>query len=215
MGFDSALPDSLASGLGASSQDEARLRRAFVQHYPGVWRFLRRLGVARDRVDDAVQHVFLIMLEAIPRIVPGCERAFLYATAIRVAHGVRRRPQREIATLEVDRESSLPSPDELTDQKRAREMLDRLLECIDLDTRAVFVLFEIEGFTVPEIADLLKVPLGTAASRLRRSREQFRALVEECSRPPVPAPPAPPPKLGSFRPAPLSSAPPPGSLPLQ
>jgi RNA polymerase sigma-70 factor (ECF subfamily) len=193
MGFDSALPDSLASGLGASSQDEARLRRAFVQHYPGVWRFLRRLGVARDRVDDAAQHVFLIMLEAIPRIVPGCERAFLYATAIRVAHGVRRRPQREIATLEVDRESSLPSPDELTDQKRAREMLDRLLECIDLDTRAVFVLFEIEGFTVPEIADLLKVPLGTAASRLRRSREQFRALVEECSRPPVPAPPAPPP----------------------
>jgi RNA polymerase sigma-70 factor, ECF subfamily len=184
MGFDSALPDSLASELGASAQDEPRLRRAFVQHYAGVWRFLRRLGVAKDRIDDAAQHVFLIMLEAIPRIVPGCERAFLYATAIRVAHGLRRRPQREIVTVEVDRESSLPAPDELTDQKRAREMLDRLLERIDLDTRAVFVLFEIEGFTVPEIADLLKVPLGTAASRLRRSREQFRALVEACARPP-------------------------------
>jgi RNA polymerase sigma-70 factor, ECF subfamily len=186
MGFDSALPDSLASRLGVSGQDEARLRRAFVQHYAGIWRFLRRLGITRDRVDDAAQHTFLIMLEAIPRIVPGCERAFLYSTAIRVAHGLRRRPEREIAAFELDGASPLPSPDELADQKRAREMLDRLLERLDLDARAVFVLFEIEGFTVPEIADLLKVPLGTAASRLRRSREQFRALVEGCSRPDAP-----------------------------
>jgi|HubBroStandDraft_5_1064220.scaffolds.fasta_scaffold223074_2 RNA polymerase sigma-70 factor (ECF subfamily) len=180
MGFDSALADPLASGAsgaGVSEQDETRLRKAFVQHYAGVWRFLRRLGVTPDRVDDAAQHAFLIALEALPRIVPGCERAFLYSTAVRVAHGHRRRTVREIATVDVDlRSSPLPSPDELTDQKRARELLDQLLEHIELDARAVFVLFEIEGFTVPEIADLLKIPLGTAASRLRRSREQFQAL---------------------------------------
>ena len=184
MGFDSTLPDSLASGgarLGVCAQDEARLRKAFVQHYAGIWRFLRRLGVASDRVDDAAQHAFLVALEAIPRVVPGCERAFLYSTAVRIAHGQRRRREREVATFDVDGPSSLPSPDELTDQKRAREMLDRLLEHIELDARAVFVLFEIEGFTVPEIADLLKIPLGTAASRLRRSREQFQALVAACS----------------------------------
>jgi RNA polymerase sigma-70 factor (ECF subfamily) len=186
MGFDSALPDSLASGasrLGVCAQDEARLRKAFVQHYAGIWRFLRRLGVASDHVDDAAQHAFLVALEAIPRILPGCERAFLYSTAVRIAHGLRRRPAREVATVDVDGPSPLPSADELTDQKRAREMLDRLLEHIELDARAVFVLFEIEGFTVPEIADLLKIPLGTAASRLRRSREQFQALVAACSPP--------------------------------
>jgi len=187
MGFDSALADPLAAGAagaGVSARDEARLRKAFVQHYAGVWRFLRRLGVTPDRVDDAAQHAFLIALEALPRIVPGCERAFLYSTAVRVAHGHRRRTVREIATVDVDLGSSpLPSPDELTDQKRARELLDRLLEHIELDARTVFVLFEIEGFTVPEIADLLKIPLGTAASRLRRSREQFQALVHACSPP--------------------------------
>jgi RNA polymerase sigma-70 factor, ECF subfamily len=192
MGFDSALAGSLASGasgVGVSAEDEARLRKAFVQHYAGVWRFLRRLGIASDRVDDAAQHAFLIVLEALPRIVPGCERAFLYSTAVRIAHGQRRRGEREIATVEGELgSSSLPSPEELADQKRAREMLDRLLEHIELDARAVFVLFEIEGFTVPEIADLLKVPLGTAASRLRRSREQFLALIEACSPPGAPAP---------------------------
>jgi len=185
MAFDSVLADHLASTFGASAQDRVRLRDAFVQHYAGVWRFLRRLGVVADRVDDASQQVFLVAIEALPRIVPGCERAFLYGTAVRIAHGIRRRGEREITGLDVDLGSSpAPSPDELTDQKRAREMLDQVLERVDLDARAVFVLFEIEGFTVPEIADLLKIPIGTAASRLRRSREQFQILVGSLARTP-------------------------------
>ena len=178
MAFDSVLAHHLASTFGASAQDRARLREAFVHHYAGVWRFLRRLGVVADRVDDAAQQVFLVAVEALPRIVPGCERAFLYGTAVRVAHGIRRRNPREVGGLDVELGSSpLPSPDELADQKRARELLDHLLEHVEADARAVFVLFEIEGFTVPEIAALLAIPLGTAASRLRRSREQFQALV--------------------------------------
>ena len=183
MGFDSALVGPLASGaarLGVSAQDEARLQKAFVNHYAGIWRFLRRLGVASDRVDDAAQHAFLVALEALPRIVPGCERAFLYSTAVRIAHGLRRRGEREVPTSDAELGSSpLPSPDELTDQKRARDLLDRLLEHIELDARAAFVLFENRGAHGPRgIADLLGVPLGTAASRLRRAREQFQALVE-------------------------------------
>ena len=178
MAFDSVLAHHLASSFGASAQDRTRLREAFVQHYAGVWRFLRRLGVVADRVDDAAQQVFLVAIESLPRIVPGFERAFLYGTAVRVAHGIRRRGTREIAGLDVELGSSpLPSPDELADQKRARELLDHLLEHVERDARTVFVLFEIEGFTVPEIADLLELPLGTAASRLRRAREQFQALV--------------------------------------
>lgn len=185
MAFDSVLAHHLASSFGASAQDRTRLRDAFVQHYAGIWRFLRRLGVVPDRVDDAAQQVFVVAIEALPRIVPGCERAFLYGTAVRVAHGVRRRGTREVAGLDVELGCSpIPSPDELADQKRARELLDHLLEHVEADARAVFVLFEIEGFTVPEIAELLEIPLGTAASRLRRSREQFQVLVGSLTRPP-------------------------------
>jgi RNA polymerase sigma-70 factor (ECF subfamily) len=187
--LESALARTLASGataMGATSaRDEARLRKAFVQHYAGVWRFLRRLGVPADRADDAAQHTFLVALEALPRIVPGCERAFLYATAVRVAHGLRRRVDREVTTTDVDAGSSpLPTAEELTDQKRARELLDRLLGQIEIDARTAFVLFEIEGFTLPEIADLLKIPLGTATSRLRRARERFQELVQASSKAP-------------------------------
>jgi len=43
--------------------------------------------------------------------------------------------------------------------------------------REVFVLYELERLSVPEVADLLGVPEGTVASRLSRARDEFRRLV--------------------------------------
>jgi RNA polymerase sigma-70 factor (ECF subfamily) len=179
MRIDDTLPmPFLAGAAGRSESDSARLRLAFDANYVGVWRFLRRLGVAPDRADDAAQQVFLIALEALGRIVEGSERAFLYATAVRLAHGIRRKVQRELSTSALDSDPSpLPSPAQLTDQKRAREMLDAIIARMDDDHRAVFVLAELEDFTTPEIASLLQIPLGTAASRLRRARERFQQSV--------------------------------------
>ena len=53
---------------------------------------------------------------------------------------------------------------------------------MSLETRAVFVLSEIEELTMAEIAAMTNISLGTVASRLRRAREQFRAGVEELRR---------------------------------
>ena len=57
---------------------------------------------------------------------------------------------------------------------RAFDVLDALLDGLDEDLRQVFVLYEIEDMTMAAIAELLKVPPGTVASRLRRAREQFQ-----------------------------------------
>ena len=48
---------------------------------------------------------------------------------------------------------------------------------VDPDLAEVFVMFELEGLSSPEIAASLEIPLGTVASRLRRAREQFRVVV--------------------------------------
>src|SRR6185436_13564520 len=72
---------------------------------------------------------------------------------------------------------SLPSPEELLDQKRARELLDALLDAMTVELREVLILQEGEGMTLSEIAAALEIPLGTASSRLRRAREEFRRLL--------------------------------------
>ena len=68
-----------------------------------------------------------------------------------------------------------PNPEQTTERREARKLLDEILDEMDDDPREVFVLFELEATPRAEIAALLDVPEGTCASRLRRAREQFEA----------------------------------------
>jgi RNA polymerase sigma-70 factor (ECF subfamily) len=155
-----------------------RLERIFNQNYRLVWRVVRQLGLSRDAADDAAQQVFLIAGERLEDIAPQSERAFVFGTALRVARTVNRKLARELCCARVDRNvSPLPHPDELADQKRARELLDKAIAHMPLEERTVFVLFELEGFTTLEVADVMEIPVGTAASRLRRAREKFHKQV--------------------------------------
>ncbi len=161
-----------------AARDSARFRDAVVDYYPGLLRFLRRMGLPPHRADDVAQTAFLVVLERMPRILLGSERAFLFATAVRVVHGHRRRSQREVLGADLDRDSSPdPSPEEFAHQKRVRELFDALLESIERDSRAVFVRFEVDGLTIPEIATALAITREAATCRLRRARKQFRALL--------------------------------------
>jgi RNA polymerase sigma-70 factor, ECF subfamily len=145
-----------------------------------VWRLLRRLGLAESDADDAAQQVFLIAERRFGDIRPGRERSFLYTTALHVASKARRGVERRREDLgpEVEPEPDQgPSLEDLVDRRRARELLDSLLDRLPLDLRAVFVLHEIDELSTAEIAEVVGVPVGTAASRLRRARELFAERV--------------------------------------
>ena len=167
----------LTAGTSPFVQDAARLRAMQEEHFEFLWRSLRRLGVPEADVDDAVQQVFLVAARR--TIQPGAERSFLFATALRVASHARRtlRRRREADEPVPEQTDATPSPEELLDQRRARALLDEVLEALPLDVRAVFILFELEEMTVVEIAAILGLPPGTAASRLRRGRELFQQTV--------------------------------------
>lgn len=158
-----------------------RLREALSGHHQLVWRTLRRFGVTAGAADDAAQHVFLTLAARLPALAPGSERAFLVGTCIGVAANYRRRRDRSRETLDgsepADGEGM--SPEELLDWKQRVQALDEALDALSLDHRTVFVLFELEGFSLPEIAETLGIPLGTATSRLRRARSSFEAWVSE------------------------------------
>lgn len=145
-------------------------------HLAFVWRCLRRFGVRPADVDDSAQQVFLVANQKLASIRPGSERAFLIAVAIRVASHARRANQRREAA-EQRLSECLPvlmDPEDLAGRAEARDLLDRILDKIPGDLRSVFVLFELEELTVDEVAELLGLPRGTVASRLRRARMVFQ-----------------------------------------
>ena len=150
-------------------------------HLSGLWRFLRRLGLRDDEVDDALQEVIVIAATRLHDIRRESEQSFLFGTAYRVASTSRRRQtsRREVPDEELcDVADPALRPDEASDRARARALLDRVLAGMPLELRAVFVLYEIEEHTMAEIAALLELPHGTVASRLRRARADFEGRVE-------------------------------------
>jgi len=164
---------------------EARVRRMVDEHFDFIWRLLRRLGLRDDQAEDSAQQVFLVASRKLASIEPASERSFLFGTALRVAADLRRTAAYRREVAHADPAAHLTSddrPDELLDRRRAREMLDRVLDAMDLDLRTVFVLFELEEMSTPDIAALLEIPVGTAASRLRRAREDFQDQVKRLQR---------------------------------
>ena len=132
-------------------------------------------------LDDAMQHVLMIAASKLDRIEPGKERAFLLGIAHGVAANSRRLHARR-AEVPYDADAGIhpnPDPEQLLELKHRRALLDEALDTLSEDQRATFVLFELEGCTMTEIADALSLPMGTVASRLRRGRANFEAKVLE------------------------------------
>jgi RNA polymerase sigma-70 factor (ECF subfamily) len=162
----------------ATDADKSRLAALVQSNYDFLWRTVRRLGLAPAAADDAVQQVFLVASRRLPEIAVGAERTFLYRTAVytaRKARHVHGRSVRRSADYDVTHAADpTPTAEELTDHKRARAVLEELLHALDEPLRDVFVLFELDGLSIPEIAEILGLPAGTCSSRLRRAREAFK-----------------------------------------
>lgn len=143
----------------------------FEAHHELVWRTLRRRGLAADAAADATQQAFLIAAERMDDIRHGSERAFLIGTALRLARSFLRRAGR--LQLETDMDLRV-STARSVDDRAAVQLFDLALSKLDPTLVEVFVLYELNGFSSPEIAKLVEVPVGTVASRLRRARQEFR-----------------------------------------
>src|SRR5215831_3810840 len=184
-----ALVKTTDAGVGASGSDAGaeklrpplvipdpgRLERMFQAHHALVWRTLRRRGLDADAAADATQQTFLVAAERLTDINHDSERAFLVGTALRVAFSWGRKTVRWQLDEDMDRRAVISR--NALDEQTAIQLCDIALSKVDPELAEIFVLFELEDLTSPEIAALLEIPLGTVASRLRRAREQFRMVV--------------------------------------
>ena len=177
------MTDSVLSVLRPTADAlDARLRVVVRAHYDALWRFLRRMGVPDGQVEDAAQQVLLVFARRADDVAGDAERPFLFGTALRVASDFRRKRKTvcEVSADETTLEHPDPGPDAeaLFGQMEQRRCLDRILDELAPEQRAVFVLVELEELTMDAVSRLLSIPAGTVASRLRRARElvELRAL---------------------------------------
>ena len=150
-----------------------------------VFRSLQRLGIRPSDLEDVFQEVFLVVHRRLHTFDGSSAlTTWLFGVCLRVAAAHRRRAwfRRELPaddSLEDAREAPASErPDEALAARQARALLDRVLDRMDLDKRAVFVMFELDQLPSEEIATILGVPVGTVWSRLHAARKQFEKVLE-------------------------------------
>jgi RNA polymerase sigma-70 factor, ECF subfamily len=162
----------------AQERDFAVLFRTYAGF---VFRVLLRLGVAQSDVDDVTQEVFLGVHRNLARFEGRCSvRTWIYGICHRRAVDYRRRA-RVRPGLASDPDVELPGS--LNQEQdyfatEAKLSLDRALSTLDDDKRAVFVLFEIEGIPMDEVAEIVGCPLQTAYSRLYAARKKVESALK-------------------------------------
>jgi RNA polymerase sigma-70 factor, ECF subfamily len=182
--------DGEADESGPRPRSIPSFRELFDAHGPYIWRTLRRLGVRDADAKDMCQEVFVVVHRRLPEFDGTASvRTWVYGIALRVASQYRRRAvhRHEELSDQIPETASAPPQDDALYGNWLLERLNAALDRLDDNQRAVFVLYELEEFTMTEIASALGCPLQTAYSRLRVARETvrkaFRDIREEGRQP--------------------------------
>lgn len=172
-----------AYALAAGRGDEDALAAFVRATQADVWRYVAYL-VDRGSADDLTQETYLRALRGL-RTYRGeaAARVWLLGIAKRaVADHFRRQGRRPSVAVSLDAPTEggsvlgdrigPPAPD-----PAAQVTLWTLVEHLDTDKRAAFVLTQVNGLSYAEAAQALDVPVGTIRSRVARAREDLVAAM--------------------------------------
>jgi len=138
--------------------------------------------ITRDHhlAEDVLQQTFVTIWDELPNLRdPERFEAWSYRLIARAAIAASRRERRGAAIVQLlpDDADTSRAPDDY----RAiadRDQLDRAFRTLKPDQRAVLVLQHYAGLTLVEVADVLGIPVGTAASRTHYATRAMRAVIE-------------------------------------
>jgi len=155
-------------------------RAHFEQEFSYVRNVLRRLGVPERELEDLTQQVFLQVHGQLPRFDTSRPlRPWLFAFAFNAAsnHRSLARHRVELCVVAPEMADPVAPADEQLITRQELELAELALARVSLDRRAVLLLHEIEGHSIPEIAQTLDIPVNTAYSRLRLARQEYELAV--------------------------------------
>jgi RNA polymerase sigma-70 factor, ECF subfamily len=150
----------------------------YEQYGPFIWKVLYRMGVPPADLPDAMQEVLLV----VHRRLDSYDRrskltTWLFGIGLRVAATARRKRlrRRETDLEPIDHwvgVTEAAQTERLVTERDAQWRLERVLDSLEPEQRALFSFYEIEEMSCASIAELLEIPVGTVHSRLSKLREQ-------------------------------------------
>ena len=183
----------LAAGLRAERSKEAEPRldagaqtpdfnTVYATYFHSVSRWVRAFGGLSADVDDLTQEVFLVVERRMDSFQGGNLAAWLYGIVRRTVRDHRRKAwfRRWLSGADpeaADAGAETPDPGVSFERREAQRLVAIILQEMSAVRRSTFVLFEIEGYSGEEIAQLEGVPVNTVYTRLHHARKDFFRLM--------------------------------------
>jgi len=166
-------------------------------HQEMVFRTLLRLNGNREQIEDLAQEVFLRLYRALPAFRgEALLTTYLYRIVVNVAQDEwkrRRRVERPLVSIsspvgsnddgEIDWGERLAHPgldaEQQLSEKQFQQSVERQLQHLSDVERTVLVLYHQEERSYEQIADALKMPMGTVRTHLHRGRKKLRESIQQ------------------------------------
>ncbi len=166
--------DLVLRAMGGDHDAFTQLARTSIDRAYAVARLILR---DEHRAQDATQEAFIAAWRDLSALRdPDRFEAWLHRLMVRACYRAARqeRRQRLVEVRELDLDRPAAQPLDLAD----RDELERAFRRLDPEHRTVLVLHHYVGLTLPEAAEAMGVPVGTAKSRLHRATRAMRAAIE-------------------------------------
>ncbi|MCD6160918.1 MAG: RNA polymerase sigma factor [candidate division Zixibacteria bacterium] len=161
------------------ADDNERAFAMFVDRYKNrLFNFVFRIISEKEMAEDILQETFLRVYNQRKNYSPDYALStWVYTIALNLCRSeLRKRKLRKFISLEFLKEESdieLPGEKNLEPQK-LKPLLDKAIKGLPDEYRTAFVLCDIDRLPYSEIAEIMRVPVGTVKSRINRARTMLR-----------------------------------------
>lgn len=176
--------------LRAQSGDRRSFDQLVARAYPLVFNTAYRILGDYDSASDATQTSFVRAYRSLRTFrMSSSFTTWLYRIVSNVCLDMVRRRKRHGQSLTLDSDEDAPTEREIPDERQQPEHMaleselqqavHKAVGSLRMEHRVVLVLYDLAGFSYEEIAEMLKLPLGTVKSRLNRARLALRRELAE------------------------------------
>ncbi len=178
----------------ARAGDRPAFARLVDEYQDKIYGYVYRMLGDAEEAEDVAQETFLRAFQSLPSFRGAASfHTWLYRIASNLSIDVARRNRRQndgaisldepLASEEGDygREIAYEGigPEQLTARRETQELVRGAIEDLPEKLRAVVVLYELQGESYEDIAEILGCPLGTVKSRLFNARAQLKDKLKQ------------------------------------
>ena len=176
-------PDDAALLVRVVEGDHDAFATLMHRHEDRVFSVCLRIMGNRTSAFDATQETFLTLYRKANQYrATAAVGTWLYRIAVNTCYDLlrkeRRRPSESMPSY---LDPADPHAEDPYTSIELRPSVEAALASLTADFRAVVVLSDIEGMSLPEVAEALEIPVGTVKSRLFRARRQLAGVLGNLS----------------------------------